>query len=228
MELLRPELRERVVGGLALYILLRLAQRGEHIVEDEKLVKLLFFALYTEPGPDAMPVLRANPPRLSPEAEFRIYLRGPYMRVQRLVEEMNRLSTRLLGMRARAVVTLEKRLMPSPLAREALGDLAEALRELLRGRLEPVYGPGYLDTVDEWIVARLGRMSTGELEKLSLRVLHLEDEGPPLKKAMVFNMGLDDYIEMLRELDRIRRDYEAGRLRPDYDIGSLEGLEEED
>jgi len=228
-ELLRPELHERVVAELALYILLRLAQHGERIVDDEKLVKLLFFALYTEPGPDGKPVLRANPPRLSPEMEFRIYLHGPYMRVKRLVNAMNKSCRRLLGIRdARAVTVLDKKLMPTPPVREALGDLAEALRELLAEKLEPLYGEGYIDTLNEWVVERLGSMSTSELERLSLRVLHLETEGPPVKKAMVFNMSLDDYIELLRELDRIRRDYEAGRLQPDYDVGSLEDLEEEE
>ena len=58
-------------------------------------------------------------------------------------------------------------------------------------------------------------------------MLHLDVKGPPIKKAMVFNMSLDDYIELLRELERIRRDYEAGRLSPDYDPGSLEDIEEE-
>jgi len=226
-ELLRPELHERVVAELALYMLMRLVQRGEHVVDDEKLVKLLFFAIYTEPGPDGKPVLRDNPPRLSPETEFRIYLHGPYMRVRRLVESMNKLGSLLLGMRASTVVSLERRLTPSLPVREALGDLADMLRELLQRRLESVYGHGYMDMVDSWIVERLGRMSTAELEKLSLRVLHLEDEGPPVKKAMVFNMSLDDYIEFLRELDRIRRGYEAGTLQPDYDLGSLDELEED-
>jgi hypothetical protein len=228
-ELLRPELSESVVAKLALYILLRLTQRGEHRVDDEKLVKMLFFAIYTKPGPDGRPVLRENPPRLSSEAEFRIYLHGPYIRVRKLVDAINESGRHLLGMRdIELIVVIDKKLMLAPIIREAVNDLAEALREQLKKRLERIYGQGYLDIVDEWVVGHLGSMSTEELEKLSLTVLHLETIGPPIKKAMVFNMNIDDYIELLRELDKIRRDYEAGELTPDYDVGSLEDLVEED
>jgi len=228
-ELLRRKLGPRTVSEVALYILLRIARQGEVTIDEEKLAKLLFFAIYTEPGPDGRPVLRENPPRLSPEMEFRIYLHGPYIRAKKLIDSMNKLVKRLLGSsNIKGVIEFEGRALITSLLRENLDTLTEILRAILSEKMTRIYGPRYLNQLDEWVIGRLSTLDTNELTKLSLKTLYLETSGKPIRKAMVINMRLDDYIEILRKLKKIHEDYVAGRLRPDYDIEDIEEVLAED
>lgn len=217
-ELLRRELGEYAVSRIALYILLRLAEQGERIVDEEKLTKLLFFAIYTEPGQDKEPVLRENPPRLSPEMEFRIYLHGPYIRIKKLIENTNKLVRILIGRRdIKGLSDINGKIVTPA----AITDYMNELIEVLRKDISRILGEEHAKLLDSWVVGKLGRLPTKHLTTMALRALYLETDGPPVKKAMIFNMSLDDYIDILRVLKKISKDLEEGRLHPDYELDEI-------
>lgn len=217
-ELLRRQLGPRTVSAIALYIVLRMARRGERVIDEEKLAKLLFFALYTEPGPDGEPVLRENPPRLNPEMEFRIYLHGPYIRAEKLVDYMNKLVRALIGLRnLKGLYEENKKIIVTAAITEYIDLLLTRLADIIARML----GEKFIKHLDDWVIAKLGLLSPQHLTPLALQALYLETGGPPIKKAMVFNMCLDDYINMLYVFKSIRDDLARGKLHLDYELDEI-------
>lgn len=218
--LFRRPLSRRTVAEVALYLLLRLARRGVRVVSDEKFAKLLFFAFYTEPGPDGRPILIESPPLLPEDTGFRIYLRGPYIRVSKLTKSMDKTARGMIGEHEITTVSEENgRIIVTAVLTEHADQLEETLAEVIEDKL----GHEFRKKLDEWIAGDLAGRSTRELTRMALEALYLETEGPPVKKAMVFNMGLDDYINMLRVLKSIERDLAEGKLRPDYELDEILG-----
>ncbi len=218
--LFRRPLSKRTISEIALYLLLRLAQRGIRVVDDERFAKLLFFALYTEPGPDGRPALLENPPLLPKDMEFRIYLRGPYIRVRLLVKSMDKMACSMIGEHGITAVHEERGRI---IVTAALARYTDQLEESLAAIIEDKLGREFRRRLDDWVVGSLASRSTQELTRMALEALYLETEGPPIKKAMVFNMGLDDYINMLRVLKSIQKDIAEGRLRQDYELDEILG-----
>ncbi len=205
---MRRVVGSRVLGELTLYLLYRLAGMRIYNVEEEKLVKLLFLALYAEPRGERLK-LRRDPPLLDAEAEdrrgrrvrleFRIYRRGPFIPLGALKRLVDEVASRLVGYRVEA---LRVQRLPSGRVLVGLTDemtrRRDTLEPVLRDLLAKALGGDMLRDVDA-IVVRVARLPAENVTKLALDVLDLDEE----LKAMAFNMPVDRFIEVRRRAARI-------------------------
>ena len=137
------------------------------------MAKLLFLILYT--SDDGRRLLES--PRVRLPEEFRIYLKGPFIPIDRLLGEPNMYGIVRTG-DSYYVKDLDKALEEARRALEerGLGDLAD-------------YAMRIIDTY--------GGLREGELVNYTLEVLGIRNEAV---KAMAFNMSLDAYIDAVRKL----------------------------
>ena len=172
MALIRELMREPAINLIKL-VIAYYVKRFNRGVKAGVLAKLLFLILYT--SDDGRRLLES--PRVRLPEEFRIYLKGPFIPIDRLLGEPNMYGIVKTG-DSYYVKDLDKALEEARRALEerGLGDLAD-------------YAMRIIDTY--------GGLGEGELANYTLEVLGIRNEAV---KAMAFNMSLDAYIDAVRKL----------------------------
>lgn len=172
MALIRELMREPAINLIKL-VIAYYVKRFNRGVKGGVLAKLLFLILYT--SDDGRRLLES--PRVRLPEEFRIYLKGPFIPIDRLLGEPNMYGIVRTG-DSYYVKDLDKALEEARRALEerGLGDLAD-------------YAMRIIDTY--------GGLREGELINYTLEVLGIRNEAV---KAMAFNMSLDAYIDAVRKL----------------------------
>ncbi|GAB6945248.1 hypothetical protein [Vulcanisaeta sp. JCM 14467] len=179
MALIIRELGKEPAINLVRLIIAHYMKRYGRGIRAEVLVKLLFFTLYTDL--DGTKLLET--PRVRLPEEFRIYLKGPFIPIDRLLGGETEMG--MYGI----VKTGDSYYV------KGVNKTLEEARRALEER-------GLKDLVDYAlkIVDAYGGLSEDELIRRSLKVLGLEDE---VIKAMAFNMSLDAYIDAITRLRKI-------------------------
>ena len=185
MALIIRELGKEPAINLVRLIVAYYMKRYGRGIRAEVLVKLLFFTLYTDL--DGTKLLEM--PRVRLPEEFRIYLKGPFIPIDRLLGDETEMS--MYGIVKAGdnyyVKGVDRTLEEARRALEERG-----LKELVDYALR--------------IVDAYGGLSEDELIRRSLKVLGLEDE---VIKAMAFNMSLDAYIDAMIRLRKIMESGES-------------------
>lgn len=186
-------MREPAIDLVRLVIAYYIRKYGRGI-STEVLVKLLFLILYT----DADGTKLLDSPRARLPEEFRIYLKGPFIPIDRLLggeSEMSKYDIVKTG--------------DSYYVKDINKDFEDSYRALEKRGLKDLadYAMRIIDIY--------GRLREGDIIAHSLEALGIRNE---FIKAMAFNMSLDAYIDATRKLKGILESKETANeeeLYPD-------------
>ena len=149
-------------------------------ISTEILVKFLFLILYTDS--DGQRLLDA--PRIRLPEEFRIYLKGPFVPIEKLLAD------------TRGVLKGNDKYY--------VGNISKTYEEALKALEEE--GLGDVAKYALKIVDIFGELEEEDIIRHTLNLLKLRDD---FVKAMSFNMSLDAYLETVKKLKKIMESREV-------------------
>lgn len=173
---LSRELTVELIRLIIAYYLMKY-KRG---ISTEILVKFLFLILYTDS--DGQRLLDA--PRIRLPEEFRIYLKGPFVPIEKLLAD------------TRGVLKGNDKYY--------VGNISKTYEEALKALEEE--GLGDVAKYALKIVDIFGELEEEDIIRHTLNLLKLRDD---FVKAMSFNMSLDAYLETVKKLKKIMESREV-------------------